>query len=185
MSDFKLIAIDGKSGSGKTSLAKGLAKIIDCNVFHMDDFFLTPDLRTQDRLNEIGGNVDYIRFENEVLKKIIAQESFRYQKFSCSDFSMEESEEIFPKKINIVEGCYSMHPSLTNYYNFKIFMDVDFQLQKERILKREGSEKLNRFLEEWIPKENLYFQTFNIKDSSDLIINNNEYICTDIKKYLI
>ncbi len=120
-------------------------------------------MRTQDRLNEIGGNVDYIRFENEVLKKIIAQESFRYQKFSCSDFSMDESEEIFPKKINIVEGCYSMHPSLTNYYNFKIFMDIDFQSQKERILKREGSEKLNRFLEEWIPKRTYIFKPSILK----------------------
>ena len=127
MFDSKLIAIEGKSGSGKTSLAKGLAKIIDCNVFHMDDFFLTPDLRTQDRLNEIGGNVDYFRFENEVLKNIIAQKAFKYKKFSCSNFSLEESEEIFPKKINIVEGCYSMHPSLVNYYNFKIFMDIEIK----------------------------------------------------------
>ena len=35
-----IVAIDGKCTSGKTTLASKLAEIYDCNVFHMDDFFL-------------------------------------------------------------------------------------------------------------------------------------------------
>ena len=38
--DQVIIAIDGKCTSGKTTLASKLAEIYDCNVFHMDDFFL-------------------------------------------------------------------------------------------------------------------------------------------------
>ena len=185
MSKIKLIAIDGKSGSGKTSLAKGLAKIIDCNVFHMDDFFLTPNLRTPERLLEIGGNVDYERFEIEILKNILLEKPFKYKKYNCFNSSMINSEEIVPKKYNIIEGCYSMHPKLIDYYNYKIFLYIDKEVQKERILLREGEEKLNLFLNEWIPKENKYFDTYKIKEKCDLIINNNEKICTDIKKYIL
>ena len=39
---FVIVAIDGKCTSGKTTLASKLAEIYDCNVFHMDDFFLRP-----------------------------------------------------------------------------------------------------------------------------------------------
>ena len=35
-----LVAIDGNSGAGKSRLAELLAEVYDCNVFHMDDFFL-------------------------------------------------------------------------------------------------------------------------------------------------
>ena len=38
--DFVIVAIDGKCTSGKTTLASKLAELYDCNVFHMDDFFL-------------------------------------------------------------------------------------------------------------------------------------------------
>ena len=65
--DRILIGIDGRTGSGKSSLAKKLAEEFFCNLFHMDDFFLQGFQRTEERRKEIGGNVDYERFQREVL----------------------------------------------------------------------------------------------------------------------
>ena len=62
-----VIAVDGNCTAGKTTLAECLAKEYDCNVIHMDDFFLRPEQRTAQRLAEPGGNVDYERFREEVL----------------------------------------------------------------------------------------------------------------------
>ena len=56
--NFVIVAIDGKCTSGKTTLASKLAELYDCNVFHMDDFFLRPEQRTPARFAEVGGNVD-------------------------------------------------------------------------------------------------------------------------------
>ena len=36
-----LVAIDGRCASGKSTLAKDLQKQLDCNVIHMDDFYLS------------------------------------------------------------------------------------------------------------------------------------------------
>ncbi len=66
-----LLAIDGKSGSGKTTLAEELARQYQAELYHMDDFFLQPFQRTLERLAEIGGNVDYKRFQEEVLLPIL------------------------------------------------------------------------------------------------------------------
>ncbi len=166
-----IISIDGKSGSGKSTLAEALKKIFDCNVFKMDDFFLTPDLRTKERLNELGGNVDYLRFNIEIIQGILSQQDFKYNKYNCMRNSLNESEVIKPKKLNIIEGCYSMHPSLINYYDFKILLDISYEEQIKRILKRNGKEKLQRFIDEWIPKENWYFEGMKIKEKADLIIS--------------
>jgi len=65
--DMVIVAIDGKCTSGKTTLASKLTQIYDCNVFHMDDFFLRPEQRTPERFAEVGGNVDYERLQEEVM----------------------------------------------------------------------------------------------------------------------
>ena len=66
-----LVAIDGKSTGGKTTLGKYLSKIYDSNLYHMDDFFLQGFQRTKERMSEIGGNVDYERFLKEVITPIL------------------------------------------------------------------------------------------------------------------
>ena len=77
--DMVIVAIDGKCTSGKTTLASKLAEIYDCNVFHMDDFFLRPEQRTPERFAEVGGNVDYERFQEEVLLPLKSGKAFSYR----------------------------------------------------------------------------------------------------------
>ena len=60
-----LLAIDGRCGSGKSTLAAHMAQVFGCPVFHMDDFFLPPELRTPERLAQPGENVHHERFLRE------------------------------------------------------------------------------------------------------------------------
>ena len=76
------IAIDGSCTSGKSTLAAALASELDCNLFHMDDFFLRPQQRTAERYAEAGGNVDYERFYREVLKPLKTGEVFSYRRIA-------------------------------------------------------------------------------------------------------
>ena len=56
--DRVLVAIEGGSASGKTTLGELLQNVYGCPVFHMDDFFLRPEQRTEARFAQPGGNVD-------------------------------------------------------------------------------------------------------------------------------
>lgn len=49
-----ILAIDGNCASGKTTLSRLLAMYFDCNIIPMDDFFLPPGLRTDERLALTG-----------------------------------------------------------------------------------------------------------------------------------
>jgi uridine kinase len=164
-----LVAIDGNSGAGKSSLAGLLASAYDCNLFHMDDFFLQPEQRTPERLDAPGGNVDYERFKLEVLDNLNNGGEFSYRKYICRTGSFSDPVQVTPKKINIIEGSYSCHPFLSEAYHLKIFLKATPQIQRERILKRNGPQMLRRFLNEWIPMENKYFEAFDIEEKSDLI----------------
>ncbi|HHY77173.1 MAG TPA: hypothetical protein GX498_01520 [Clostridiales bacterium] len=165
-----IVAIDGNSGSGKSSLAKELESIYDSNVFHMDHFFLRPEQRTPERMKEVGGNVDYERFKEEVLDNIRKNIEFKYQIYDCKVGRLTDYIKVSPKKLNIIEGVYSMHPSLRGEYDLKIFMSIDAELQKQRILQRSGEYMLKRFLQEWIPLENLYFSEMRIAEICDIVL---------------
>ena len=164
-----IVAIDGKCTSGKTTLASKLAEIYDCNVFHMDDFFLRPEQRTPERFAEVGGNVDYERFQEEVLLPLKDGKAFSYRPFDCSTFTIAPPVAVTPKKLNIIEGTYSHHPYFGNPYDLKILLTVDEETQRQRILERPAFLH-KRFFEEWIPMENRYFNVLLFSDRIDITL---------------
>ena len=164
-----VVAIDGKCTSGKTTLAGELAQVYACHVFHMDDFFLRPEQRTEKRLAEIGGNVDYERFRAEVLEPLKAGVPFSYRPFDCKTLSLLAPVPVEPKALTIVEGSYSLHPFFQNPYDLKILLTISPEQQRQRILERPAFLH-QRFFEMWIPMENRYLDAFNIQHQCDLIL---------------
>lgn len=160
--DTILIGIDGRCGSGKSTLGEYIKQRYDCNVFHMDDFFLQMHQRTPARLLEIGGNVDYERFLQEVLEPLLHQKEVSYRPFRCSMGEITKGTIIPYKRLNLVEGSYSLHPYFNNPYQLNVFLTMKEEEQKEVIRIRNGEVQLERFIQEWIPKEEHYFDAFDI-----------------------
>ena len=165
-----LIAIDGNCTAGKTTLAAVLEKEYDCNVFHMDDFFLRPQQRTAERYAEPGGNVDYERFQEEVLIPLKKGSAFSYRPFSCKTFSLSDAVEVTPKALNIVEGTYCLHPYFGDVYDLKLFLSIDSELQRERVYQRPRHVQ-GRFFTDWIPMEKLYFDFYQIPGQADIYLD--------------
>lgn len=166
----KIIAIEGRCASGKTTLSKRLSEKLGCGVIHMDDFFLPPEMRTEERFAQAGGNIHYERFAEEVLSKIADRESFSYRRFDCKSMKYEEERVIPEGEVRIVEGAYSCHPQFGDYMTLRVFCDVEHKEQLERIESRGGRQALQVFCERWIPMEEKYFEAFSIKERADIVI---------------
>lgn len=164
------IAIDGNCCAGKTTMANRFGDVLDATVFHLDDYFLQPHMRTQQRLSQPGGNVDAERFLAEVLLPVSSGETAHVQKYDCHADVLLAPVTVFSKRVTIIEGAYSLHPLLSGYYDLKIFCRIDPALQETRILARNGAGALKMFQERWIPLENRYFLTLNIPEQCDLVI---------------
>lgn len=164
--DQVIVAIDGMCGSGKSTLGRLLGEIYDCNLFHMDDFFLRPEQRTSERMDEIGGNVDYERFGAEIVEHLADPDGFTYRVFDCSAWGLGEYVTVPYKRLNVIEGAYSQHPYFGDAYDLRFFYGIDPLEQENRILKRNGSKMLERFRKEWIPMENRYLAAYGIAQNS-------------------
>ncbi len=165
-----LVAIDGGSASGKTTLGELLQSVYACPVFHMDDFFLRPEQRTPERFSEPGGNVDRERFLSEVLLPLREGKAVDYRRFDCKTFTIAPPRRIEPGRLNIIEGAYAMHPDLAPYYDLTVFLAVSAEKQRERILKRNAPAQAELFFDRWIPFEQRYFAALNVPERCDLTI---------------
>lgn len=164
------VAIDGPCASGKTEFAASLHERFGGNVLHMDDFFLRPEQRTPERFAEPGGNVDRERFEAEVLKPLAAGKTVRYRPWDCHTGDFATSRSVEPAALTVVEGSYSMHPALRGYYDLTMCLIVD-PSERLRRLEARNPRMLQRFIDEWIPLENRYFESTNTQGSADLLVD--------------
>ncbi|WP_432627883.1 uridine kinase family protein [Brotaphodocola sp.] len=168
------VAVDGRCGAGKTTLAQEIRKQTGCALFHMDDFYLRMEQRTKERYEEPGGNVDRERFLEEVLTPLKTAkdgEILSYRPFLCGKWVLGDpiSEQV--GSLIVVEGSYSCHPELFDRYDLHVFVDIDPQTQQERILRRNGAEKLEMFKNRWIPMEEAYFSAFGIREKCEIQLN--------------
>ena len=164
----RVIAMDGRAAACKSTYAAYLAELLGAPIVQMDDFFLPPALRTEERLAEAGGNVHYERFAAEVLPNL--GRGFTYRIFDCSVMALRGEKQIPAAKTVIVEGAYSMHPRFGDYADLTVFFDVDPCTQMRRIEARNGAETAERFRTRWIPMEEAYHRAFAAKERADLVV---------------
>lgn len=175
-----LVAIDGRCGSGKTTLAHELQARLQNAVIHMDDFYLRKEQRTRERYQEPGGNVDYERFLEEVLYPIQEGRSFSYCPYNVSVWGYKEPVRVLVQDVYLVEGSYSCHPALRDFYDVKIFLTVNAQEQMARIRRRNGEERAAMFRQIWIPLEEHYFRSCSVEQKCDLYFDTSERIETPV-----
>lgn len=168
--DHMVIAIDGHCGAGKTTLGVFLKDIYGASLIHVDDFYLQKHQRTAERYSQPGGNFDRERLEEEVLQPLQKGKPVSYHWFDCSTFSLSSDLiHLTNTQMTIIEGSYSMYPSLRKYYDCSIFVDIDPERQIERIAKR-NPDLLEDFRQKWIPLENTYFEAFDVQEACDLTL---------------
>lgn len=163
-----IVAIDGMAAAGKSTLAARLQSHYNCSVIHMDDYFVPAHLQTQERQKEIGGNIDYERFQAEVISHL-QEDTIHLSKFDCKSQTLSQEYHVELGSLVIIEGAYSLRKEWQKYYDIKVLYTIDGEEQKRR-LKIRNEQLYHRFIQEWIPKELSYIKETNLRAIVDLII---------------
>ena len=79
-----VLALDGRCGSGKTTLANTLARQFPASiVLHTDDFYLPPAQRVRGWEKMPCANMDLIRLRDEALRPAYEGQPVLYRAYSC------------------------------------------------------------------------------------------------------
>ena len=174
----KLIAIDGRGGSGKTTLACELAAgMKNVTIISMDDFYLPSNLR--DNSNPLYFNFNIKRLKREVLDLLSKDEPAKYRRYDWGTDSLAEEHTIKPGEIVIIEGCYALHNLVRDFYDFSIWMEIDKDFALTRGVSRDllqekdadPKAKMKQWKEDFQPKEDRYIETMKPKDFASYVFN--------------
>ncbi len=156
------VRIDGRCGSGKTTIASLIERIYGCGVVHTDDFY--PVWGSTDE------PLEFDRLCSEV-SDIISGKSSSYGVFDCSVQSVTHEKTAKNDPFLCVEGSYSTHPKI-DFGDISVFVTVGQDTQLSRIASRDP-DKLEAFRTRWIPNEERYFAENSTEEKCDFVIKTN------------
>ena len=165
-----LIAIEGFGGSGKTTFAKKLASMLgDAFVINIDDFIVKEKLveKSWDK-----GAFDRARLEDEILAPLAAGKPASFRKLIWDTNELSEPMAVPDTKHLIVEGISSYHPSISRYYDYKIWIDTPMEVAKERGRARDGSNENAHHWDLWAENDLKYQQKYHPEQQADFVISN-------------
>lgn len=181
-----VVALDGGSGSGKSTIAEKLAKLTDVALVPLDDFYQTqvpesewPKKSVAERLN---GVFEWDRVRREAIEPLVLSEPARWRAFDFMQglgedgtYSLkDEFTELAPAPTILLEGAYSASPPLRDLVDLAVIVDVPTQVRHARLAAREqgGEDFLAGWHAVWDAVESHYFEGVCPPRSFDLVIEN-------------
>jgi uridine kinase len=184
-----LVALDGGSGSGKSSLAALVAEELGAALVPSDDFCAAEvsDAEWESRSPEAKANdaIDWRRLRAEALEPLLAGRPAKWHAFDFeagvrpngtyamrTDFVVRE-----PRAVIVLEGSYSCRPELADLIDLSVLVDAPVDVRHERLvarrtiyLGREDKTYLDSWHARWDVAEEYYFTHVRPKSSFDLIV---------------
>lgn len=165
-----VVAIDGRSNSGKSTLGSMLAEITEGGLIRMDDL-LSPASRGQVvSKGWPGGNVNYAMFREHILPNLSSEKAFSYPYFANHSLVINRKRRVRRSIYRIVEGSYSQHVVFGDYMDIRVFMTTPVTEQRRRVLARDGERLAPSYFHIWIPQEEEYFSFFKLWEKADVLI---------------
>jgi uridine kinase len=156
-----LIGVDGRAGSGKTTLADDIAKSVpDALVVHVDDFAgpLVPEW-------------DWPRFREQVLEPLLAGRAARYQRWEWNRDEPAEWHDVPAGSVLVVEGVSSTRAELAAPWGLQIWVEAPREVRLARAVERDGADMLPHWLDVWMPSEEAYVARERPEERVDLIVS--------------
>lgn len=160
-----IIAIDGRAGAGKTTLANELSLALSLHrtvtVVHLDEIYAGWELALSASLTE-----SLLR----ILKSISAGETVTFPIYDWTWQQFDAMREIPPCDLMIIEGVGSAQRIVRDFATASIWMDIDQPTGLERVLDRDGF-AIQDQMTLWQKREEQHFLSDATRENADFILS--------------
>ncbi len=172
-----LIAIDGRSCTGKSSVAQTLANKFNASHIIGDDFYCG---RTDNEWTSCSSEekaalcIDWRRLRAEALMPLLSGKTAHYHPYDFKTGAKfaPHTVTLQPSKIIILDGAYSARPELSDLIEFKILVESAEDIRRCRLLQREGKAFMENWHSIWDVSEDHYFTKISPPDTFDIVVQN-------------
>lgn len=189
------VAIDGIDAAGKSTLANELAmalRLLGRNVLRasIDGFHNPAHVRhRQGKLSPEGYYQDSFNYAEliEGLLKPLGPGGGGVYRDRVFDFRTDsaagEPARVAPEEaVLLFDGVFLLRPELTTYWDFSIFLSVDFDEALRRAESRDlalfgsAEEVRERYRKRYIPGQKTYFDEARPQELASIVIDNNDVL---------
>ncbi|HEV2613236.1 MAG TPA: (d)CMP kinase [Gammaproteobacteria bacterium] len=172
-----LIALDGRSGTGKSSLAKTLANKFSATLIESDDFYCGRENNTWASCSpeeKVAQCIDWRRLRAEALMPLLEGKTAHYHPYDFKTGAKfaQHSVTLQPSKIIILDGAYSARPELSDLVDIRILVESSDDVRRNRLLHREGTTFMEEWHSIWDVAEEYYFTEICPLASFDVVVKN-------------
>ncbi len=168
-----LVAIDGGSSAGKSTLALLVAARVPAVIVQGDDFYQTEiDWSQMSRAQKAAYCIDWQRARHEALEPLLSGQTAIWHPFNfatgigLADYVVIRR----PAPVIILEGAYSSNPTLSDILGLTVFVDTPTEVRYARHNDREGHDD-SSWHELWDEVELFYFTQVRPPSSFDLVVS--------------
>lgn len=162
-----VVAIDGGSGAGKTTLAAHIAEQMDGVAVISTDDFLAP---LAEQTSQPGTEFDWRRLKEQVLLPLAKKQPIDYWRYDRNEPTMQQWLHVTPQRIVIIEGSYSSRLELASYYDVKIWLDAPEHVRLARMVEKDG-EHMRCYWQQYLPKETAYMASYLPQHYAEMVID--------------
>lgn len=173
-----IVAIDGRSGVGKSTISLNIAEHLGGTIINADDFYVGADEGNEanwfkkDPQEKVKTVIDYLRLQRDVLSPLLVGHTAEYHPF---DFQAEQGLakkiiEVRPAKVILIDGVYSAF-HLRKTIDLSVLIECPDRERRKRLINREGEEFMLDWHAKWDEAENYYFSQLMTRDRFDFILN--------------
>lgn len=152
-----VIAIDGRSGAGKTKFARDFAPLLGAQILHLDDIY-----RGWHSLADAPPVVVH-----DVLEPIARGEAGRTPRWEWGVDKPGDAIVIEPGGFLILDGCGSGSRSIRPFLSFLIWLDDPPDVRRARAMARDG-EMYEKWWAIWAAQEDQLFAAEQTAGAADL-----------------
>ena len=160
-----LIAIDGRAGAGKTTLAHELFLALsltrNVTVIHLDEVYAG----WEDALGEA-----LTKTFTELLESLKQDQKYSLPIYNWNIMAFDSRREISPCDLIIIEGVGSAQSIVRECASATIWLDIDPALGLQRVLQRDGVE-ISEQMNQWQLDEAQLFQRDQTQKKADFILS--------------
>jgi uridine kinase len=179
-----LVGIDGSGCGGKTTLGDELSQFLKPPAYVLGlDGFMKPLI--EQNLHRLEGEdlsmgIPHLRWNeiaNLVLDALPKAQPASYRPYLWDVDVLGTVEHISPAATIVIEGLYAFHPHLRHAYDFRIWVDGNFDdrmTHAEQRMHNLAQPVRERWLQLWhdlyVPREAAYIATWRPYHASDLFV---------------
>ncbi|WP_377642875.1 hypothetical protein [Oryzobacter terrae] len=153
-----VVAVDGRSGSGKTLLGTAVAAVLDCPVVHLDHVYPGWD-----------GLADGVGLlTTDLLEPVARGEVGSYRRWDWMRSRPGRVVPVPPAGVLVVEGCGVLTPPAVDHATVRVWVDAPDDLRRRRALSRDG-ETYAPHWDRWAAQEDVAYASRPWEDA-DLVL---------------